>query len=417
MRGAERRQRRLSLPPLKRLLPILLFAAVAIWLTFAVSAAALFRSARPDAALKLVPFDARAQARAAEQLVSRPSADRRRLAAAEALAIASLRRDPTVVTAWRTLALIAVFRGQPDRAGRLFHLTERMSRRDLPTQLWLIEENVNRNDVAGALRHYDVALRTSLSSHELLFPIILRALNDPNLVAPMARLVSTNPPWKEQFFGALIQQPPSGNNLARLLEMIAARGQLSSRDLLSSIVIYLGDRREYSAAWRVYRVLKNLPRAEPGTLRNGGFEGPNRVPPFDWRLESGTELGAETRPVPAPGADTGLYAYAASGTSGVVASQLLLLRPGGYTLAALGGVTAASRPERVTWKIACASTPTAFIATQSAIPSGSAGGPIGMRFRIPAGGCEAQWLQLEISGGGAEGTAEAWVDSVRISPS
>jgi hypothetical protein len=414
---AERRQQRLSLPRLKRLLPILLFAIVATWLTFAVGAASLFRNARPDAALKVAPFDARARARAAEQIVQGSANDRRRLGAAEALSLAALRRDPTIVQAWRTLALVAVLRRQPNRAGRLFHLVERMSRRDLPTELWLIEENVNRNDVAGALLHYDVALRTSLSSHELLLPIILRALNDPNLVEPMARLLVTDPPWKEQFFGALIQQPPSGANLARLMEMIAARGQLSSTDLLSGLVAYYGDRREFGAAWRIYQVLKNAPRAQPGTLRNGGFEGPNRVPPFDWRLESATEMGAEPRPVPAPGAGTGLYAYAATGTTGVVARQLLLLGPGGYTLGALGGLTAAARPERMTWKIACASTPATALTAQSALPSGSAGGPVQARFQVPASGCEAQWLLLEIAAGSSEGNAEAWVDSVRISPS
>ena len=264
-----------------------------------------------------------------------------------------------------------------------------MSRRDLPTQLWLIEENVNRNNVPGALRHYDVALRTSLSSHELLFRSSSAFDDDPDTCRADGT-AGRRSALSRAIFGALIQQPPSGNNLARLLELIAARGQLSSRDLLASMVIYFGERREYSAAWRIYRVLKNQPRAEPGTLEKRRLRRPQ--PRAAVRLAARTRDRAGRRDAAGAGAGRGRRPLRLCRQRDERRGRrhLLLLRPGGYTLAAVGGVTAALRPERVTWKTACASTPTAFIATQSAVPSGSgrrraaARGP-GSRSRPPRG--------------------------------
>ena len=69
-----------------------------------------------------------------------------------------------MVEAWRTLAIIST---RPGQGEALFHFASSLSRRDVPTQLWLIEDAVRKNDIPGALSHYDAALRSSLASQQI----------------------------------------------------------------------------------------------------------------------------------------------------------------------------------------------------------------------------------------------------------
>ncbi|MFV3464693.1 hypothetical protein ACNJFH_21305, partial [Mycobacterium tuberculosis] len=106
----------------------------------------------------------------AAQLLTQPDRDGS-YARAWRLAQAALQRDPMSVRAVSTLAFLAAEKGNAVQAARLLAYSERLSRRDLPTQLALIETKVQANDVVGALVHYDRALRTSKTSEAILVPV------------------------------------------------------------------------------------------------------------------------------------------------------------------------------------------------------------------------------------------------------
>src|SRR3954470_6274894 len=101
------------------LLAVGAFVVAAGWLVFAVGAANVLRGVRPDLALNLAPFDARARAGLAEQTAVR--AMREPPAQEETLRLAreALERDPTLVNAWRTIALIEELQGRRAQAARL----------------------------------------------------------------------------------------------------------------------------------------------------------------------------------------------------------------------------------------------------------------------------------------------------------
>src|SRR5262249_7177342 len=75
------------------------------------------------------------------------------------------------------------------REQRLFELSSAISRRSLPTRLWLIQRSVDHGDVAGALENFDIALRTSTAAPDALFPVLATASSDPGLAQPLARLL------------------------------------------------------------------------------------------------------------------------------------------------------------------------------------------------------------------------------------
>src|SRR4051812_41959266 len=158
-------------------------------------------------ASRLAPFDGRITANLAASLSmpNVPAAERRR---ADELARKALRQDPTAVVAASMLGLNAQFRGDTAAARRLFGYAEGLSRRNLVTQLWGIEDAVGRNDIPAALRHYDIALRTSSRASEVLFPILASATSDHQIRRALTGTLTLRPLWANAFLDYLAANAP-----------------------------------------------------------------------------------------------------------------------------------------------------------------------------------------------------------------
>ena len=121
------------------------------------------------------------------------------------LAQAALRQDPTAVSAVATLGLQTGLRGDVVHTRRLFDYAQRLSRRDIRTQLWAIEDAVARDDIPAALHHYDIALRTIPMASDLLFPILAGALDQSairtNIVLTLRQ--QPTPQWGPKFISFL----------------------------------------------------------------------------------------------------------------------------------------------------------------------------------------------------------------------
>ena len=401
------------LPSKARLLVALLFVATIGWLVAAVGAGAVLRNGQPDRALGFAPWDARAAARAAERGLTKGGADPSSLRQAGALARNALSRDATVVPAWRLMGLLEVAAKREGRAAGLFHMSERLSRRDLPTQLWLIEESVKRNDVPDALRHYDIALRTNPRSHDMLMPILVAAAGAPQTASDLGRLLATRPLWAGNFYYRLGQSPaataPDPAHVARMLAIARRGGPFANEGVLRGLLESMVERGAYQPALHLFGTLSGQAARSPKTVRNGTFEGTNDFAPMDWDLSGEVDLGAEAR-AGVGGRGNALVVWASTDRNGVVARQILMLPPGSYRLRYKAGRTQASAPSRLEWRIACAGTE-AFLLSGPVIPGATA---IAREtgFRIPAG-CAAQWLSLDIGSTDPAGS-EAWVDDVGV---
>ena len=405
---------RLSRPAIVRLVPIGLAAAGLIWLCVAVGVANLAGAAQPRVALRYAPFDARANAKLAELELVDVARGRGTLAEANGIARAAVARDPTVVSAWRSLAMIMQLRRDQAGATRLFRFAERLSRRDLPTQLWLIEERVTANDIPGALAHYDIALRTSPASGQMLLPILASATSEDGVIEPLSRLLLTDPIWRNDFFSQFSRGVPDPDNLVSLVERIARRQPLTQPETLGPVVHRMVEDGQYEAAWRIARLLRRPARSD-ALLRNGAFEPVEYLTPFDWQLQSELDIGAETLLVEGAGPGPVLVAHAAAGNRGSVARQLLILPPGSYRISASAGPLPGSVPAKVYWNVSCARDPSALLT--HAEPR-NAGDPAALRadFRVPSRGCAAQWLVLGVQSEADTDGVAAWVDSVSLRP-
>ncbi len=169
-------------PPLFwiKLVAILAATTYLAWLSFIHAVASITWRQNPDTALYYVPDHPLALSRKADELFAQRQ-DPATLAKVEAMAKQSLRGGALNPVAIRLLGYVADARGDTKKARHLMLLSQKVSRRDLGTQLWLIEDAVARDDKRAALNHYDIAMRATPSSFPILFPTLTGALGDPDV--------------------------------------------------------------------------------------------------------------------------------------------------------------------------------------------------------------------------------------------
>src|SRR6218665_4028830 len=177
-------------------------ALLGLWLAVAVTVSQIYADSNPELVARIWP-GARAPAVLAARLgVSEAKAADR--AKARALAVTALERSPSEVSASRTLGILEALENRDSAAQRLFDYSEKLTRRDVTTQLWMIEERARQNDVPGALRHYDRALRTSPDRWQTLIPVLVKAASDPAIEGELAPLLQKRPPWRDQFLAEFV---------------------------------------------------------------------------------------------------------------------------------------------------------------------------------------------------------------------
>lgn len=382
-------------------------AALLVWLTVTTGVTGVTRVRNAEVALKWRGNESTALAQSADRLL-KPDATPAALAKAKQLALDSIERSPLEALAVRTLGLIASIEGDARKAERLMRYSNALSRRDLATQLWLINASVARNDVRSALGHFDVALRTSPASKDILLPILVNATEDANLLPEIVRLTAASPPWRGEFLYAAVDKGPDAGNVGKILAALS-NSPRPPEPLLNRVMIgRLITESRWDDAWRTYRTVKG--RAfEEGLVRNGSFQAADDMPPFDWLYGQPDQIPADRASL--DGGEMGL-SFRTSGETGDIARQLLLLPPGRYRLSGRGGVTGADSTTLPLWSVSCAEKTDASEYARGPLPATQGElRPFGGEFIIPAG-CRAQWLLFRARAGGA---TEALLTNVSIS--
>lgn len=260
-------------------------------------------------------------------------ADRPAVALADAKT--ALVRGPVQPVAARNAGLALAQLGQIKQAQRAFAYSERLSRRDFGTQLWLIEDAVRRNDIPQALVHYDRALRTSRAARDQLLPVLVAAADDTQIAEPLARLIRGRAPWVPEFLNRLsgktanpttivpllLAYRPDPNSdtdialLERTLERLRAIGHADAAQLL------------FHAVW---------PTATAKPVQNSGFEASRQLLPFGWAYQEvdgviGFPETLQNR------SGRVLTVQLSPSYRGVAARQFTVVASGRYRLSATGG--------------------------------------------------------------------------------
>lgn len=373
---------------------------VAAYLTALQSFAAALPNRAIELAHRLVPFDARLTgelSRYRVRLLSEDLAKKRlsapaveeRLAGLETLARQALVRDPRVVPAVSTLGLVAEFRADKATARRLHAYSERLSRRDLPTQMWMIEDAIARDDISDALRHYDKALRTKWGSWDVLVPVLAAASTDPAIGTELTKLLIAGTPWTENFLKYLAENTTDAASTARLFRDLGSNKIIVPHDAQAQVITKLLGAQQVDAAWDYYTSVR--PRADRLRSRDANFSAMLEHPSqLDWNPVKG-DTGI-TSSVQREGRQAVFDFYAPPSVGGVLLYQIQLLPPGRYMLTGRTRGVAQSDDSRPFWILTC--TKDARELGRLDLPDSSRdGGLFKGTITVPPG-CPAQYLAL-----------------------
>lgn len=267
----------------------------------------------------------------------------------------SIARLPLNGPAFRLYALNGDSIADPELARAQMRLSDRMERRDIGAQLWLIESAVEANDVTRALQHYDRALRIEESARALLYPVLTQAIDSPLIRERFRPYMAANPPWLESFLRFAVsttQRPVSLAGLARENDGWPEGAAFSSLD--TELLARLVDKGDFAPAADHFRRIPGADRSALTSLRLTDASTNWRHAPITWQpyridgiqphiLESAQGAGAVE-----------IEADLEAGYKGPVARKFLALEPGTYELSARMRAENHSRQDIAIWAVTCA---------------------------------------------------------------
>lgn len=385
-------------------------AVVAGYVTVSHTMAQGMRRTDPARAYSLAPYDGRFAGTLAQQRLGEGLSGAARIATVETLARRALRQDPTVVSGVVSLGLVRLQQGNAAAAGRLLAYAERLSRRDLPTQLWAIEDAVARNDPAGALRHYDIALRTSKQAPELLFPILASAIADPGVRNALIAFLRRKPQWTAAFIGYVAGSDTDPAAVSQLFLDLQRNGLSISPDATAVIINRLIAANAIGAAWNHYAHARGV--TDRQTARDPQFRARFGIPAvFDWNPVNDDAIITSIDGNDAQ--DGGFHFAVSSGSGGMMLHQLQQLPVGRYRIEGKSADIDQPDASLPYWSLTCESG--REIGRVVVPASRQASGRFAGTFDVPSG-CPVQRLALMARPTDAVDGVAGTIRWVRLSP-
>lgn len=359
------------------------------------------------------PWRGVAPAVAADRLIANYG-DQVDIAAVGALARASLMSQPVNPRALRLSGIVAEAQAQPGRASRLMHLSNAASRRDMGTQVWLINEAARTGNAAAALEHYDIAMRANDRVSQLLFPVLTSALEQPELARRFVPYIRADAVWVAPFLNYAFANTKRPEVFADI--MVRAGGfpktaphNGQEQALITQLVVqkHFAKARQTFATWHPDRtyLFRSL-TFDP--LNNAATSGM-----FGWQTSDSPSYGATL--VQGEGSrTTELEVFANAGARAIVAGKLLFLPPGRYAFQPSYGNAVMAAGSAAIWQVQCVAGAVATTVWESA---GSAPAPDTKpppaAVTVP-GGCDAVYVNLVVAGGTSQTGSELTVRSVSL---
>lgn len=382
------------------------------WLSFIHAVANVTWQQNPDMALRFVPNHPLALSRKADELFAEKQ-DPATLKKVEEMAKESLRGGALNPVAIRLLGYVADVRGDRKKARELMLLSQKVSRRDFGTQLWLIEDAVARGDKKQALYHYDIALRTTPSSFSILLPTLIGALDDPEVRSALAPFLKAAPAWLPAFLGEAIN---TADNPANVADVLVKAGPLPDRDdyraLSNNLLLQLAAKSKFPAFRQYYL---SLPGAKDASLQAASLTKATvnlRYPAAGWQLVENPAIGGSFSQADNQGRHS-LAAFAGSGERGELMRKYLYLTPGNYSFAARYTAQDSAPDGEIRWELQCLSAAGNKNIWFTGNPVRKGKSSDTQEFTLDTG-CPNQMLMLQVAGGSGQLGAEFTLQSVDI---
>ena len=250
--------------------------------------------------------------------------------------------------------------------------------RSIPARYFLAEHYFRTGDAPRGLREIAVLARLVPDGVTNLAPYVGSYAKDTRNRAQLRSLFKSDPMLEQATLSTLASDPRNADLILGLASPSASAPQWAA--VLVQTLVNAG---QYEEAYRVWaRTAHVAPAVERGVF-DAGFAGSDAPQPFNWTLTSSTVGLAERQ----PGGRLHVIFYAQE--DGVLASQLLLLKPGRHRFA-MQVLGEPSRANALTWTLTCADSKAQLLSVPLSDAKKLAPG---LAFEVPAD-CAAQALVL-----------------------
>lgn len=150
----------------------------------------------------------------------------------------------------RLAGLAAEQKGDAASARHLIRLSDRLSRRDLGTEIWLVQDAVEHGDVPGAIAHYDALLAVHPFIRDQFFPVIAKALRYSEVQSALIPYIHRSVPWVISFLSnvAVHEPMPTARDIVPLLINSDMLEEDEFRQIASRLLQRLVKEGEFPAA-------------------------------------------------------------------------------------------------------------------------------------------------------------------------
>ncbi len=372
----------------------LLLAALFGWRVLAHGAADFLAARDPRAALSLDGAHPLARTLLAQSELAKPEAAQARAAAADAALLLS--RDPLAPGALSLYGAAMARIGETQRAQKIMRLAAAHLPIDLVAQSWLYESALKRGALSEALTELDILLRGRPILTPQLGPSVVALIGAGEAgEAGLAGLLGTAPPWRASMVAYLSSELKDSTPLTRLFDYLQASNAPPTPPEMRFYLERLVRDGEFETAYLAW--LNHLPPerlSQLGLLYNGRFQYSLSDLPFDWRIVPIRGASVEV------GGSEGKPSLNAEFFGGKVSfahvSHLLMLPAGRYVFSGLAGADQLDNERGLHWRIFCVGDVTNSLATTDFLKGTTSEKPFRVAFSVPAEGCAAQTLLLEI---------------------
>lgn len=313
-------------------------------------------------------------------------------AAAVRVAKSALQQSPLNPRALRVLALADIQSGRVDRAEAKLIMSDRLSRREGATQLWLADRRGRQGRIGDALRHIDVLLRTSPEATAPLLERLAGALALPEAREAIKPMVVSDTPWVERFFAVAVDRSSSMVPLGELVASLREAPRVQRLEgSYASLVYRLAGEQEYDLMRRVYVKLPDVQVADLFDISLRSAIDSKGYRPVIWDFGSRSDRGAAML-----GSSEAEF-FAMTDVRGVAASKAVFLKSDGQVLRFLKKEGSAGDDAAAFWRVTCVLGEGAKSSIQSRnlldVPNGTI-----LRVPFPVG-CGAAQVEMIVDGG------------------
>jgi hypothetical protein len=316
----------------------------------------------------------------------------------------ALRQWPLSSRILRQIAMSYDFEARTPKSGELLALADRVSRRDLLTEVLSSEVAARKADAPGAMRHLNAALSTSRRASTVIFPLLTKALADPTLRPVMAQYLTQS--WGDDFLYFAAQNGPAKNAMDVALAYPPAQHEERFARFRGELLTHLVDEGHAGLAFDYARQVAG---ANARFLGAAGFAKDTVDPafaPLTWQLTNGNGIYGELL-------GGALQVSADPGARGVALQRLFQLKPGSWRLALTSEGLASADELKAEWRFDCLSGAAATPVATLPMAVTSAKSRFAGALAVPAN-CEAVRLVHSVNNLDEQETAELKLDGLSL---